>query len=130
MHVTNTNTYIFIAIFAVGYMAFIAAKTARRQLDLYDLVMLSTVAIIPGLFVAFPRLSEWLAGVVGVEFPFVVMFGMLFAILFIFIHRLTVKIHRLELDSRLLVQELSLLKHAIAHSDDKKNRDAQGGSIN
>jgi len=113
MHLIKTNTYLLIAIFTVLYMAFIVRKTARRQLDLYDLFMLSAVAIIPGAFVAFPGLAFWLAGLVGVEFPFVLMFGMLFVVLFVFIHRLTVKIHRLESDNRMLVQELGLLRYAI-----------------
>jgi hypothetical protein len=51
-----------------------------------------------------------------VAFPFVIMYGMLFAILFIFIHRLTEKLHRLELDNRLLIQEISLLKQTIEQS--------------
>lgn len=130
MHIVAIKTVILIALFAIGYMFFIIRKTARRQLDLYDLVMLSTVAIVPSAFVAFPQLAYWLAGITGVEFPFVVMFGILFAILFIFIHRLTVKIHRLESDSRLLIQELSLLRQAIDHADDKKSRVTQDGPIN
>lgn len=130
MHAIAINTVILIALFAIGYMFFIIRKTARRQLDIYDLVMLSTVAIVPIVFVAFPQFAYWLANVAGVEFPFVVMFGMLFAILFIFIHRLTVKIHRLESDNRLLVQELSLLKQPIDYGNDRKNRTTQGGLIN
>ncbi|OOZ36748.1 DUF2304 domain-containing protein [Solemya velesiana gill symbiont] len=118
MPIITTKTIIIIAIFAILYMLFIARKTARRQLDLYDLVMLSAVAIVPIIFATFPQLAYWLAGIVGVGFPFVVMFGILFAILFIFVHRLTVKIHQLESDNRLLLQELSLLSQAIDHNDD------------
>jgi hypothetical protein len=113
MHIVNSNTSLFIAIFAVIYTVIIARKTARHQLDIYDLAMLSMVVIIPGIFAAFPQITYWISGLAGVEFPFILMFGMLIAILFIFIHRLTVKIHRLESDCRLLVQELSLLKQVI-----------------
>jgi hypothetical protein len=102
-----------VSLFAVGYMYFITRKTALRQLDIYDLNMLSTVAIAPLMFVMFPRFSFWLAKIAGVGFPFVLMFGLLFAILFVFIHRLTVKIHRLESENRMFIQELSLLKQAI-----------------
>ena len=38
----------------------------------------------------------------------------LFAIIFLFIHRLTIKIHRLESENRLLIQETSLLKHSLS----------------
>lgn len=101
---------IVILLFAIVYMFYIIRKTARQQLDIYDSVMLSTVAIIPVFFVSLPKIAFLLSNLAGVDFPFVVMFGMLFAILFIFIHRLTVKIHRMESDNRLLIQELSLLK--------------------
>lgn len=106
------QTVILVIVFSVGYLYFIVRKTARRQLDIYDLLMLSTVAVIPSAFVIFPELAHWIAGLAGVEFPFVVMFGILFAILFIFVHRITVKVHRLELDNRLLIQELSLLRES------------------
>lgn len=125
MYTITIKTVILISFFAIGYMFFIVRKTARRQLDIYDLVMLSTVALWPVIFVLFPRLANWLASMAGVEFPFVVMFGMLFAILFIFIHRLTVKIHRLESDTQLLVQELSLLKENFDYMN-KKNKNYKG----
>ena len=127
MHPIAINTIVLIVLFAIGYMLFIIRKTARRQLDLYDLVMLSAVAIVPSSFVVFPPLAYWLAGIAGVEFPFVVLFGMLFAILFIFMHRLTLKIHQLESDTRLLVQELSLLRQAVDQANDEKDRAGQVG---
>ena len=134
MHTITIKTVTLISFFAIGYMFFISRKAARRELDIYDLVMLSAVAIVPVICVAFPQVSSWLAKIAGVEFPFVVMFGMLFAVLFIFIHRLTVKIHRLESDSRLLIQELSLLKQTIYYGNSKnhrnKNRKKQDGPIN
>jgi hypothetical protein len=108
----NWHTVVIVSVFALGYLYFTARKTARQQLDIYDLVMLSTVAIMPSAFVLFPDLAEYLSRLAGVAFPFVIMFGALFAILFIFVHRLTAKIHRLEHDNRLLIQELSLLKAA------------------
>jgi hypothetical protein len=124
MHAVSIKTVILITFFMGVYMFFIIRKTARRQLDLYDLIMLSTVALIPGAFAVFPQFADWVADITGVGFPFVVMFGMLFAILFIFIHRLTVKIHRLEAESRLLLQELSLLRQTVEYTDDEKNRAA------
>ena len=110
MHTINTNTYIVIALFALAYLAFIARKTARQQLDLYDFVMLSTVAVVPAIFVFWPGLAYWLAEIAGVAFPFVIMFGALFLILFLFVYRMTAKMHRLERDNLLLIQEISLLR--------------------
>ena len=121
MHAITLQTLISVAAFALGYMFVMVRKTARHELDIYDLVMLSSVAIVPSVFVAFPDVAFLLAKLAGVEFPFVVMFGMLFAILFTFVHRLTVKLHRLESDNRLLVQEVSLLKQNIEQPADKQN---------
>ena len=110
MHTINTNTYLLIAFFAAAYLAFIARKTARQQLDLYDLVMLSMVAVVPAAFTFWPSIAYSIADFAGVEFPFVVMFGALFLVLFLFVHRLTVHVHKLERDNRLLIQEISLLR--------------------
>ena len=125
MYTVTIKTVALVSLFAIGYMFFIIRKTARRQLDIYDLIMLSAVAIVPITFVALPQLGYWLSNVAGVEFPFVVMFGMLFAILFIFIHRLTVKIHRLESDTRLLVQQLGLLQQTVDNDGDEKQQDCK-----
>lgn len=110
MHTINTNTYIVIGLFALAYLVFLARKTARQQLDLYDFVMLSTVAVVPASFVFQPGLAYWLAELAGVTFPFVIMFGALFLILFLFVYRMTAKMHRLERDNLLLIQEVSLLR--------------------
>lgn len=114
MHTINANTLIAIGLFALAYLAFIARKTARQQLDLYDFAMLSTVAVVPAAFVFWPGLAYWLAETAGVAFPFVVMFGALFLILFLFVYRMTAKIHRLERDNLLLIQEVSLLRMELA----------------
>lgn len=113
MQTISPNTIILIALFAVVYLAFILRKTARAQLDLYDLAMLSAVAVVPFMFATFPGFSELVARLTGVAFPFVVLFGVLLGIVFLFIHRLTVRLHILESDRRLLVQELSLLRQAV-----------------
>lgn len=119
MHTINTNTYLLIALFAVAYLAFIASKTARQQLDLYDFVMLSMVAVVPAAFAFWPNITYWIANFAGVAFPFVIMFGALFLILFLFVHRLTVKVHKLERDNHLLIQEISLLRQELGSRAEK-----------
>ena len=133
MYTISLQTIILVAVFAFGYLFFITRKTARQQLDLYDLIMLSTVAIVPGIFVAFPTIAFWLSNIAGVQFPFVVLFGILFVFLFVFVYRLTIKLHILEADNRLLIQEISLLKQTTEQPDGKRmakramNRDAPVG---
>lgn len=128
MH-SSLQTVVIVSIFALCYLYFTARETARQQLDIYDLIMLSTVAIIPSVFVLFPTFAEWVARVSGVAFPFVVMFGLLFVILFTFIHRLTTKIHRLQHDNRLLIQEVSIMKSEIVNASKQiKGRNSEGSA--
>ncbi len=109
MHTINNNTQLVIALFAIIYIMFLAAKTARHHIDLYDFVMLSAVAMVPVGFAFYPKLAYWLAEQIGVTYPFVLMFGFLFFIIFIFVYRLTIKIHRLENFNLQAVQEIGLL---------------------
>lgn len=113
MHLSLQTVFI-VSLFALCYLYFTVRETAKQKLDIYDLIMLSAVAIIPLVFVLFPMFSDWVAKVSGVAFPFVVMFGILFVILFILIHRLTAKIHQLECCNRLLIQEVSLMQAEIS----------------
>jgi len=110
-HLPTLPTLIVVGLFAILYLTFLIRKTIRGELDLYDLLMLSMVALMPALFVFFPSLSQLVVAITGVAFPFVIMFGMLFLVVFLIVHRLTVKIHRLEMLNRRLVQEVSLLQH-------------------
>jgi hypothetical protein len=109
-HLPSPQTIALVGLFALVYMLGLLRKAARHQLDIYDVFMLSTVAVLPALLVFVPAISEWIALAAGVAFPFVVMFGMLFVAIFMLIHRLTIKIHRLENHNRILIQEMSLLR--------------------
>ncbi len=110
MTANNPETIVAILIFAVFYLGIILRKTAQARLDLFDLVMLSTAATIPTLFAISPEFGYIMSTLTGVAFPFVALFGLLLAVLFIFIHRLAGRVHALEHDNRLLIQELSLLR--------------------
>jgi hypothetical protein len=112
-HEPAAATILLVGLFAVLYLGYLLRKTVAGGMDLYDLMILSTVALVPALFVFFPGISRAVSALTGVAFPFVVMFGVLFFVLFITVHRLTVKLHKLETTNRLLVQELSLLQHNV-----------------
>lgn len=114
----HIQTVAVILLFAIWYLSVLLRRTADHKIDLYDLVMLSAVAVVPAFFALFPATTQAIADLLGVAFPFVLLFGLLLAVLFIFIHRLTVKLHRLEHDNLLLIQELSLLRHNIENKTD------------
>jgi hypothetical protein len=105
----NTATVLVISAFAVVYMLILLRKTFQGRFDLYDFLMLSMVAIIPAGFALFPRLTYWLTQLSGVGFPFVVMFGALFLIVFIFMHNITARLRKLERQNGMLIQEQGLL---------------------
>lgn len=105
----TAQTALVIVAFALIYLFVVLRKTTNGQFDLYDLIMLSMVAIVPLLFVIFPRLAGAVSQFTGVLFPFVVMFGALFLVIFIFMHRMTARLHKLERQNCALIQELSLV---------------------
>jgi hypothetical protein len=107
---TNSSALSAISLFFLVYAFYILRETSEKKFDLYDLVMLSAVGFIPLAFVLFPQAALVFSNFLGVAYPFVVMYGLLFIFMFIFIHKLTGKIHQLERDNRLLMQEVSILK--------------------
>lgn len=102
-----------VTVFASLYLIFAIRETSLHRLDLYDLMMLSTVAVIPWLFVIFPKQALYLTNFFGVKFPFVIMFGSILVSIFLFLNRLTVKLHELQKLNRELVQEMGILKERL-----------------
>lgn len=105
----SAETVFVISAFALTYMLVLLKKTLQGKFDLYDFMMLSMVAIIPAGFALFPRLGYLVSHLTGVVFPFVVMFGALFLVVFAFMHNMTARLHRLERQNCALIQEQSLL---------------------
>lgn len=107
------ETIVTVTVFALFYLIFAIRETALQRIDLYDLMMLSTVAIFPWMFVVFPSQAMFLTNFFGVKFPFVIMFGAILVAIFIFVNRLTVKLHQLQKLNRELVQEVGILKERL-----------------
>lgn len=105
----SVETVLVISVFALIYMLVLLKKTLQGKFDLYDFLMLSMVAIIPAGFALFPSLAYLVSHLTGVVFPFVVMFGALFLVVFAFMHNMTARLHRLERQNCALIQEQSLL---------------------
>jgi hypothetical protein len=105
----SVETVVVISAFALIYMLVLLRKTLQGKFDLYDFLLLSTVAILPAGFALFPRLAYLVSHLTGVVFPFVVMFGVLFVVVFAFMHNMTARLHRLERQNCALIQEQSLL---------------------
>ncbi len=110
MFSNDPETLITIVLFAVLYIWFLLYKTSTSTLDVYDLVILSTAAVLPISFILVPGFWHFLSNKIGVAFPFVLLFGILIVIIFITIHRLLVKLYDLKSKYVFLIQELGLLK--------------------
>ena len=104
------QTVLIIMVFVFVYLSILFRKTVKGALDLYDFFMLSTVAILPAVLALFPNFAFTISQWIGVGLPFVVMFGGLFLVIFVFLHRITEKVNLLEKRTRLLVQENALLR--------------------
>jgi hypothetical protein len=111
----TTHTIVFMSAFLVLYAALLVRHTVRHRIDLFDFAMLALLAIVPGTVVWFPGLIVRITRLVGVEFPFVVMFGALFLVVFVYLYSLVVRINLQHRTIITLVQEVGLLRETLEH---------------
>ena len=112
-YVPSFQTQIIFSIFVPIYLIFLLWNVIKSYLDFYDFILLSTVAVVPAIFVFFPSLSVLIAAALGVGFSFIAIFGVLLFLVFVFLHKITKSLHRLRQGNRLFVQEISALKAEI-----------------
>jgi hypothetical protein len=117
----HPQTIVLVVLFAIIYLLVVLRKTVYGKFDLYDLIMLSMVAVVPLLFTLFPDIAALVSQLTGVLFPFIIMFGALFLVVFIFMHRMTARLHMLERQNCSLIQEVSLLAFELEEA--RKSRD-------
>lgn len=113
-------TVAFASLFTVIYLGFLLKKTLHEKVDLYDFVLLSTVALCPSALLYFPELSLKVTHSLGVAFPFVLLFGFLFLIVFIFLNRFVAIGKSNERKITTLVQELAILKASLKENESAK----------
>ena len=94
-----------ITVFGFIYLTVIIRNINKGRYDLYDFFFLSSVVSIPFIFLAFPNLMQNLAFHLDVEFPFVIMFGVIFLIVFVYLHRLIGILNKLDYRVRTLAQK-------------------------
>lgn len=111
----STQLFAFILVFGVAYTYHVVQKLRRREVDLYDFVLLLSVAAIPLLFAGWPKFTDFIGEIFGVALPLTVMFGLLFVSVFVILHRSLSRIHRLETRVIALAQEIALIDDRVAH---------------
>ena len=107
------HTVLAVGIFLVVYELTLIRKVFRKAIDLYDLLLLSMVALLPAAFAFFPNATQEFSTLLGVNFPFVVLFGLLFFAVFFYFNRLVGKVNRLSHRERVMAQEIAFLRERI-----------------
>ena len=85
-------------------------ELAKLKIEISDFVFLSTLSIIPSIFGFFPHFTKSMSLVLGIEFPFILLFGSLVLILFMIVYRLIRKIRRLEREFKTIIIDQSINK--------------------
>lgn len=115
----STQLFAIILIFGAAYTYHVVQKLRCREVDLYDFVLLLSVAAIPLLFAGWPNFTTFVGEVFGVALPLTVMFGLLFVSVFVILHRSLSRIHRLETRVIALAQEIALIDDRAANGGAK-----------
>ena len=68
------------------------------------MLMLVTIAFIPLVFSVFPDFFTKISHYLGVEFPFVIMFGFIFLFTYLLMHSVLLRLYRIENNLRKLSQ--------------------------
>jgi hypothetical protein len=109
-HAPTMNTTLFILVFVGVYAVLLIRSAVRERIDVYDLILLLTVGLIPAAFVVFPRTTFGLAQLAGVGFPFLLLFGALLLVVFIMLTRMIRTEAKLRKAVAAMTQEIALLR--------------------
>lgn len=112
-YLPTTQTILFIAIFLVAYISYLLRSTLKQKIDFYDFLILTAVGVLPSIFAFFPQSTLQMTRFIGVRYPFVVLFGALFFVVFYYLFRLVIRINKLAQQERALAQELAFLRDKI-----------------
>ncbi|MBM62047.1 MAG: hypothetical protein CL484_03750 [Acidobacteria bacterium] len=117
------QTIAFVILFLILYVTLMIKRAAKNKIDIYDLAMLCAVVIVPSFFVVFSGTVHRISHFLGVAFPFVLLFGVLFVIVFLYLYKVIVNANDIAKKSVFLVQELSLLREELANSRGESGTD-------
>ena len=109
VHYLSLKTQIIIIVFLFVYLTWLLRKAVKDKLDLYDFILLSTIGIIPCLFAIFPKVVIFISTMLGIEFPFVLLFASIHFVSFIFLYSLVRRIVQLNKKVATLTQEIAIL---------------------
>jgi len=109
-HAPSPVTTTFIVVFLAVYLVILVRNAAREQIDVYDFILLTAVAAIPAIFTLLPEETWKLTQALGLEFPFLLMFGGIMLVAFVLMWRSTRRLARLRDQITRLAQEQAILQ--------------------
>lgn len=109
MYFPSARLILLVFLFFGLYIGLLLRRVVRSKIDLFDFFMLATLGGVPLIFVLAPDAVYFLAHLIGVEFPFLLLFGSLSFITFFMLYRLIRRVNRLRQEVVRLVQEVGLL---------------------
>ena len=95
--------------FSFFYLLYLFYISSQRKLDFYDTIFLSLVSIVPAIFIISPNISYYLNQFFNIKNTFSIWFGLLIAVGYILIIRLSIKVHEINKLNINLTQEISIL---------------------
>jgi hypothetical protein len=101
-------TLIILLVSLLFFAGFLLRCISSGSLDVFDALSISLVLIVPFGFLLYERAVTELSQKIGVEFPFVLMFGMLFFLAFVKLLGLLMRMKSTEARIQKLAQELAL----------------------
>ena len=116
----NQSTQLFIGTFAIVVIFFFLWELASLKIELSDFLFLSTLAVVPIIFGFFPGFSKKLASILGIEFPFILLFGTLILVLFLLFYRLIRKVRDIEREIKSILIEQSIQKFVFKKRKEKR----------
>jgi hypothetical protein len=123
IYTPTLSAILFLAFFFIVYEIMLIKHTIKYTVDFYDLLLLSSAAIVPFLFVLFPGAVVAVTRFVGVAFPFLILFGTLFIIVFVYLYRLVVRVNALFHRCIVLTQELGILEQKTINRSGDSSRE-------
>lgn len=111
-HFMTFTTKINIIGFCFFYFYYLTKRAKAYKLHVIDYFMLLNVALVPVLFAIFPKYVQQLSNFIGIQFPFLLLFGLLILILFLILLLLCKRIQTLEQKMVVLAQKYALDTHA------------------
>jgi len=121
-HYVSSNTIVVLVLFLIVYEYSLLKRVSRSSLGLFDFCILSSIAVLPVFFAFFPSIVLWVTHVIGIGFPFLLLFGGLFLVVFIFMFRVILRLNKLEKKLTQFAQEEAIKHEQVLNAFNAKSR--------